>query len=139
MVPMKESKETGKVRIDKWLWAARFFKTRSLASAALNGGKVHLNSQRTKASRAVKVGDVVTVHRGFDTYEIHVDALSEKRGSATIAQTLYTETEESIKKREEAAAMRKALNQGRPASEGRPTKRNRRLIRSFTGKEIKRS
>lgn len=136
---MNEHTQTSKVRLDKWLWAARFFKTRSLASSEVNGGKVHVNGQRVKPSRAVNVGDTLTVHRGFDTYEIVVEGLAEKRGPAKFAQTLYNETEESTKKREEAAALRKASNQGMRPSDHRPSGRDRRLIRSFTGKEIKRS
>ncbi|CAG0907718.1 unnamed protein product [Cyprideis torosa] len=123
---MNKASDSVKIRLDKWLWAARFFKTRSLASAAVNGGKVHVNDQRVKASRSVNLGDSVRVHRGFDTYDIIVQGLTDKRGSATIAQTLYSETPESVAKREEATAMRKAQNAGMRPSEGRPSGRNRR-------------
>ena len=81
-----------KVRIDKWLWAARFFKTRALATEAVNGGKVHLNGHRIKASRDVKVNDIYDIQRGFERYQIVVQELSERRGPAKIAQTLYRET-----------------------------------------------
>lgn len=132
---MSDLEAVNKVRLDKWLWAARFFKTRSLATTAVNGGKVHVNDQRVKPSRAISVGDRLTVQRGLERYEIVIDGLSEKRGPAKVAQTLYTESEESIRGRDEAAALRKAANQGMRPSENRPSGRNRRLIRSFTGKD----
>lgn len=132
---MSDSSDTSKVRLDKWLWAARFFKTRSMASTAVNGGKVHVNDQRVKPSRLVSLGDRLTVQRGFDKYDIVVEGISDKRGPAKIAQTLYRETDESVTRREESAAMRKASNQGMRPSEHRPSGRNRRLIRSFTGKD----
>jgi ribosome-associated heat shock protein Hsp15 len=124
-----------KVRLDKWLWAARFFKTRSLASTAINGGKVHLNQQRVKSARAVKPGDVIEVWRGPDRYIVVVDGLALRRGPAKEAQKLYHETEESIAQREEAAAMRKLAYQGSKPSQHRPSGRDRRKIRSFTGKD----
>ena len=133
---MSDDSTNSKVRLDKWLWAARFFKTRSLASTAVNGGKVHVNDQRVKPSRTVSVGDAITVQRGFDRLDIVVEGLSDKRGPAKVAQTLYRETGESLRRREEAAAMRKAANQGMRPSEHRPSGRDRRLIRSFTGKDM---
>lgn len=123
-----------KVRIDKWLWAARFYKTRALASAAVNGGKVHLNGQRIKAARTVKVGDCYEIHRGFDRLEVIVDQLASRRGSASIAQTLYTETEKSIACREKEAEQRKLASLQRPVLDHRPNKKERRQIRSFSGK-----
>lgn len=135
MVFMREDSSAKKVRLDKWLWAARFFKTRGLASEAISGGKVHVNGQRVKPARAVQSGDSLEVQRGFDRFEIVVEGLSDKRGPAKVAQTLYRETPESIKRREDAAAMRKASNMGMRPSEHRPSGRDRRLIRSFTGKD----
>ncbi|CAG0908346.1 unnamed protein product [Cyprideis torosa] len=114
-----------KVRIDKWLWAARFFKTRSIASEAVSGGKVHINDLRVKPARAVNVGDRLTILRGLDRYEIDVLALSDKRGPAKVAVTLYQETEESIKKREDEAARRKFENAGMRPNTHRPTSRER--------------
>ena len=99
---------TEKLRLDKWLWAARFFKTRSLAKAAIEGGKVHLGGQRVKVSREIQVGDELQIRQGWDEKVIVVEALSDKRRGAPEAQGLYKETEESVKKREEAAAARKA-------------------------------
>lgn len=127
--------EGDKVRLDKWLWATRFFKTRALATEAINGGKVHVNSLRVKPSRAAKVGDVIELWRGQDRYTIVVEGLSARRGPAKVAQTLYRETEESKAQREEAAAMRKLAFQGERPTRQRPSSRDRRKIRSFTGKD----
>lgn len=124
-----------KVRIDKWLWAARFFKTRSIASVAVSGGKVHINDMRVKPARAVNVGDRLTIHRGNDEYIVDVLGLAERRGPAKVAVTLYQETEESIKKREDEAARRKFENAGMKPNLHRPTSRERGAIRRFTGKE----
>jgi len=124
-----------KVRIDKWLWAARFFKTRALASTAVNGGKVHLDGQRIKPSRAVKINDVYEIHRGFDRLQVVVNQLSSRRGPASVAQTLYTETEKSIATREKEAEQRKLSRLQQPHLDHRPTKKERRKIRSFTGKD----
>ncbi len=123
-----------KVRIDKWLWAARFFKTRALASTAVNGGKVHLDGQRIKASRAVKLNDVYEIHRGFERIQVVVNQLSSRRGPASIAQTLYTETEKSIATREREAEQRKLSRLQHPVMDHRPNKQERRKMRSFTGK-----
>jgi ribosome-associated heat shock protein Hsp15 len=118
-------------RVDKWLWAARFFKTRSLAADAVEGGKVHLNGARTKPSHALRVGDELKVRRGPYESIIIVRDLSEHRGPASEAQKLYEETEES-KKAREAVATQLRLERG-PASEssGRPTKKDRRDILGF--------
>ena len=118
------------VRIDKWLWAARFFKTRALATDAINGGKVHMNGGRVKPSRHVQVGAKLEITRTQCEQTVIVKALSDKRGPAPIAQTLYEETEESIKKREEEAEIRKTA----PKMDrliGKPTKKNRRNIIRF--------
>lgn len=123
-----------KVRIDKWLWAARFFKTRALATEAVNGGKVHLNGHRIKASRDVKVNDVYDIQRGFERYQIVVQELSDRRGPASIAQKLYHETESSIQKRNNEAEQRKLAHMQRPVFDHRPNKKERRKIRDLTGK-----
>ena len=120
-----------KVRLDKWLWAARFFKTRALAGEAVTGGKVHRSGQRIKPSRSVKIGDCFEIHRGYERYEVVVTEISERRGSATIAQTLYRETESSIEKRAIEAEKRQLAMMQRPRSESRPDKKQRRQIRQF--------
>jgi ribosome-associated heat shock protein Hsp15 len=123
-----------RIRLDKWLWAARFFKTRAIASAAVSGGKVHLDGKRAKPARAVKIDDCYEISRGHDRLEIIVVGLSERRGSASIAQTLYRETPDSIQRREHEAEQRKLAAMQRPASDRRPNKQERRKIRYFTGK-----
>lgn len=122
--------ELQKLRIDKWLWAARFFKTRSLASDAVNGGKVHLNSDRVKAAKAIKVGDVLRIRRGEETWTVTVLLLFEKRRQASLAQTMYEELAESLELRENNAANRKALSASRVVSH-RPSKKERRHIIKF--------
>ena len=118
------------IRIDKWLWAARFFKTRSLAQEAVELGRVRLAGQRLKPSRDVKPGDRLTVERGEERFEIFVEKISVVRGPAPVAQTLYRETEESREKRERASEMRKiAMEPASTIAKGRPTKRDARLIR----------
>ncbi len=126
--------EEEKIRLDKWLWAARFYKTRALASQAVTGGKVHLNGQRIKPSRPVKINDCYQLQRGYERFEVIVRQLSGKRGSASIAQTLYVETEDSITKREIESEKRKLAAMQRPHSDHRPNKQERRKIRRFTGK-----
>lgn len=127
--------ENGSVRLDKWLWAARFFKTRSLATSAIKGGKIHVNGQRSKPGKSAEIGQIIRINKSQQQFEIEIIALSDKRGNFTIAQTLYCETPESIKKREEEALMRKLANQqASPFDKGRPTKRNRRQIIRFTQK-----
>ena len=118
------------IRIDKWLWAARFFKTRSLAQEAVELGRVRLAGQRLKPSRDVKPGDRLTVERGEERFEIFVEKISVVRGPAPVAQTLYRETDESREKRERASEMRKiAMEPASAIAKGRPTKRDARLIR----------
>ncbi len=118
------------IRIDKWLWAARFFKTRSLAQEAVELGRVRLAGQRLKPSRDLKPGDRLTVERGEERFEIFVEKISAVRGPAPVAQTLYRETEESREKRERASEMRKiAMEPASTIAKGRPTKRDARLIR----------
>lgn len=119
------------IRIDKWLWAARFFKTRSLASKAVAGGKVHINGERVKASKNVAVGDSLIINRVDDEYTVVVLALSAKRGPAKIAQTLYEETPESISARERNREAHRLRIKSSPAPQKRPDKRARRLIHRF--------
>ena len=119
------------VRLDKWLWAARFFKTRSLAKAAIDGGKVHLHGIRGKASKEVKVGDELRVTRGEVVQTVVVTGLAERRGSATAAAMLYTEAAESVAKREAAAAARRMARAGAVAPPRRPDKRQRRKLKAF--------
>lgn len=115
------------VRADVWLWAARFFKTRSLAKQAIDGGKIDLNNASCKPAKAVHVGDVFRISRGEERLEVEVLALSEKRGPALVAQGLYRESEASVKAREEAKAQRKLV--GAMAPPGRPDKQARRELR----------
>jgi len=122
------------VRLDKWLWAARLYKTRSLATVAINGGKVHVNGARSKPSRDVRVGDAISLTRGEGPMELTVRALSDKRGKAIEAQALYEETLLSREARAERAVLRKARALKNPAPEKRPDKRDRRHIIKFTRK-----
>ncbi len=125
------SEHPAKLRLDKWLWAARFFKTRSLAKAAIEGGKVHLGGQRVKVSREISVGDELQIRQGWDEKVVIVQALSDQRRGAPEAQLLYRETEASRERREAEAAARKAAGGmvDRPAR--RPTKKQRRQIHRF--------
>jgi len=116
-----------RLRIDKWLWAARFFKTRSIAKTAIEGGKVHIDGQRVKVSREIGIGDIVVVKQGWDEKEIEVMALSDRRGPASEAQQLYAETERSIARRAKEAEARKAAGaMARPAQ--RPGKHERKAL-----------
>lgn len=123
--------EDGKPRLDKWLWAARFFKTRALARAAIEGGKVHYRGERCKPSKEPKVGDEVQVRQGFDARTVVIRELSMVRRGAPEAQMLYEETPASIEQREAAAAQRRAAGAGGLISEHRPTKKQRRQIHRF--------
>ena len=123
------------VRLDKWLWAARFFKTRSLAAKAVKGGKVHLNEQRVKPSRGVSVGDSLEITRNEITFMVHVCGLSVYRRPAVEAGLLYEETDESVKKREEIREMKKLLRASDSPPPKRPDKRDRRKIRDFIRKK----
>jgi len=127
----QERKPPAEVRLDKWLWATRFFKTRSLATAAVSGGKVHVNGARVKPAHEVRVGDRLTITRGTDHYEVSVLGVSDRRGPASEAQRLYEETQASRARREHEAAMRKAAALATPTTRGRPDKRTRRLIHRF--------
>lgn len=118
-------------RLDKWLWAARFFKTRSLATVAVNGGKVHVNGARAKPAREVRVGDEIAITRGQERWQIVVQALSDRRGSALDAQKLYKETPASRETRARHAELRKLAAVTAPATPGKPDKKTRRLIHRF--------
>jgi len=117
------------VRLDQWLWAARFFKTRSLAKEAIEGGKVHFQTQRPKVSKTVQVGDIYTIRQGYDERVVKVLALGEVRREAKMAQTLYEETPESLSRRLAAVETRKLL-QIRPPDH-KPSKQDRQKIISF--------
>lgn len=131
---MTQHPPQAKVRIDKWLWAARFFKTRGLAATAVNGGKVHVNGQRVKPSRPLQIGDKLEIHRQQEVFTIMITGLSDKRGPASLASQLYTETEESQAKRAELALQYKLNASLRPRGEGKPGKRDRRHIIRFIRK-----
>ena len=121
----------GKVRLDKWLWAARFFKSRSLAKAAIEGGKVHLDGQRVKVSKEITLGCELCIRQGWDEKTVVVKQLSDQRRSAPEAQRLYEETAESVDKRAARTEARRAAGgmAGRP--EQRPTKKQRRQLHAF--------
>ena len=118
------------VRLDKWLWAARFFKARQLAKEASAGGNVHYNGARSKVSKKVELGAKLAIRQGYDIKTVIIKALSDKRGPASIAQTLYQETQESIEKREHEASLRK-LNKATLPNPTKPTKKERRQIIQF--------
>lgn len=123
------------VRVDKWLWAARFYKTRSLAAAALDGGKVQVNGERVKPAKTVRPGDEVRVRLGPYEHVVLVQGTAERRGSATIAATLYTETEASRLAREKLHWQLTRAAPAMDAEKGRPTKRDRREIERFRKKD----
>lgn len=122
------------VRIDKWLWAARFFKSRALAARACELGRVQCNGQPAKPAREVKIGDMLRVTNESGDFQVEVLVVSEVRGPAAVAQTLYRETEESKEQRLKAAAERKASRQFEQPPAGRPSKRDRRKILQFRGR-----
>ncbi|MGR6980051.1 ribosome-associated heat shock protein Hsp15 [Testudinibacter sp. P27/CKL/0425] len=123
------------VRLDKWLWAARFYKTRSLAHEMIDGGKVHYNGQRSKPSKMVEIGAMLKLRQGSDEKEVEILALSDKRGNATQAQLLYRETDASIRKREQTALARKTNALSMPNPERRPNKKERRDLIKFKYQE----
>ncbi len=126
--------EINSIRIDKWLWAARFFKTRGLASESIKGGKVDLNGLHAKPSKTIQINDKLKIRRGAFVYELTVKAISKHRGSASIARELYEESEQSILDRGKLAEQLKAESALRPTTLGRPSKRDRRHIIRFTRK-----
>lgn len=119
------------VRLDVWLWAARFFKTRALAKQAIEGGKVEVQGQGAKPSRLLKTGEQLSLRRGEDQFDIQVLGLSERRGPASAAQALYAESEASRERRLRLAAERRAANAGYRAPASKPDKRARRLIQAL--------
>jgi ribosome-associated heat shock protein Hsp15 len=125
--------DAGRIRFDKWLWAARFYKTRSLAAQAIDAGQARLNGERVKPAHAVRAGDAVSLRREGVVREIAVTALSDRRGPATVAATLYRETEASVAAREQALLLRKAADAVQPRFPGRPTKRERRKLGDLLG------
>ena len=128
---MQMPEEAASVRLDLWLWAARFFKTRALAKHAIETGKVEIGGQRAKPSRGVRIGDALVVARLEERFEIEVLALSDVRGPASVAQALYRESEVSKRAREQARALRSAERAGFRPPETKPDKRARRLIRAL--------
>ncbi len=130
-----ERDDAGRVRLDKWLWAARFFKTRTLAADAIEGGKVQLNGERAKRAKGVQVGDVIRVRVGQFEHEVVVRGLSERRGPATVAATLYEETEASRQARERLALQLRSVSHDFAFESGRPSKKERRDIRRFRERE----
>ena len=128
---MDNTNSTMVVRIDKWLWAARFFKTRSLAKQAIEGGKVHYNGQRVKTSKNIELGAELTIRCGWDEKVVIIKVLSDKRRNATEASKLFDETEASITLREQRAAERKMANLTMPNHAERPNKKQRRQIHRF--------
>lgn len=123
------------VRLDKWCWAARFFKTRSLAAKAIEGGKVRMQGARGKPGKTVQTGQFLSIRAGQDLFEVEVLALSDKRGPASVARELYRETEESRRRREQAGQERKAAAASEPTFDRRPDKYQRRQIRKLLGKQ----
>ena len=132
---MSERTDIKKVRLDRWLVAARFYKTRGLAAEAVAGGKVQLNGKRTKRSHSVGPGDRVRIRKGPYEHDLEVKAVAERRGPAEKARTLYEESPESVKAREEIAAQMKAAAPAPYHGKGRPTKKQRRSMESFRRSE----
>lgn len=124
-----ESPSSDAMRVDKWLWAARFFKTRSAAKEAIEGGKVHHQGERVKVSKEIRIGMQLTIQQGFDKKTIEIKGLSAQRGPAPVAQQLYEETSDSIARRELLSTQRKLHNLARP--EHRPSKKDRRDLQKF--------
>ena len=127
-----ETTPSEKMRLDKWLWAARFFKTRSLATQAIEQGRVKLNGDRVKPAREIRPQDRLEIQLGDDVWMLTVRALSMQRGPAPVAQQLYAEAPDSIARRQQQASEHKASANPAAAIKGRPTKRDRRLIHRFT-------
>lgn len=131
---MLDTEKIARVRIDKWLWAARFYKTRAQASEAVSGGHVHINGERSKPSHQIKIGDVLKITKAGATYMITVAGLSEQRGSAQVAQTLYAEDPESIGRREQERMLYKLNAMASPRPVKRPDKRERRQLKAWLDK-----
>ena len=126
---------TEELRIDKWLWVARFFKTRSLASEAVNGGKVHLNDHRVKAGRSVKIGDTLSIQKSSDLFEILIVGINKTRRPAKEAKLLYEVSEKSRLKREQEHEIKKLASATRPVQQRKPGKREREQLRNFKQKQ----
>lgn len=131
---MMDKETQAQVRLDKWLWAARFFKTRSLAAEAIDGGKVHVNGERAKRSRIVRIGDQLEITRGREQFVIGVKELSDRRGSGAVAALLFDETEQSKLARKIVSDQQRLTAMSNPGPDNRPTKQQRRKIIRFTGK-----
>lgn len=125
-----------KVRLDKWLWAARFFKTRSIATDMINGGKVHYNGQRCKASKTIEAGAEVKIRQGFDHKIVIIKEVSDKRRNFTIAQTLYEETQDSIEQREKQALARQSSAAFSPRPDTKPDKKQRRTLLNLKNSDL---
>lgn len=130
-----QAESLARVRIDKWLWAARFYKTRALAADAVTGGHVHINSERSKPSHPIKTGDVLKITKAGTTFIITVTALSERRGSAEMAQALYVEDAESVTRREQERLLYKLNAAASPRPLKRPDKRERRQLKAWLDKQ----
>ncbi len=115
-------------RLDKWLWAARFFKTRSLATEAIERGRVKVNDERVKPARQVRIGELLDIDNGSTEWQVRVEGLSDKRGPASVAQQLYAETEASVRRRQQEAERRRLFAEPSEGIHGRPTKRDRRQL-----------
>ncbi len=133
-MPKTKNTPLSDLRIDKWLWVARFFKTRSLAAAAVKGGKVRINGDRAKPSRLVQTGDQLQIKRGDFSFDITINAMAEKRASAKQAQLLYTESQESIQQREKLAETKRIERKAAAQYGGRPDKQGRRDLLKLQGK-----
>tara|TARA_B110000114_G_scaffold149476_1_gene159918 strand:+ start:1215 stop:1679 length:465 start_codon:yes stop_codon:yes gene_type:complete len=131
IVTAKSNVSNTAIRLDKWLWAARFYKTRAIAKQMIDGGKIFYNGQRTKSGKSVTLGDTIKIRQGFDEKEIMVMALADKRRDATFASTLYQETTTSIKIREKTSLARQQGILLSPASDTKPDKKQRRQIRQL--------
>jgi ribosome-associated heat shock protein Hsp15 len=131
---MSQQNPLQNLRLDKWLWAARFFKTRQLAVEAINGGKVHLNGQRTKPGKEVRPGSRLRIHKGELEWEIVVSQIPRQRRPASEAVHFYTESEQSLERRQRIVEERRSLNPLPHPHSGRPNKRDRRMIHRFTGR-----
>ncbi len=133
---MNEQALAQSIRLDKWLWAARFFKTRQLAIEAINGGKVHLNGQRTKPGKSISIGSRLTIHKDSLEWEIEVSIIPKQRRPASEAIHFYSEDETSQQKRQIMIEEQRLLRAAAPKpTPGKPSKRDRRMIHSFTGKD----
>lgn len=127
----KANSDNSSTRLDKWLWAARFYKTRAIAKQMIDGGKVFYNGQRTKSGKNVNIGDIIRLRQGYEEKEVTIIALADKRRDASFAQTLYQETETSVESREKNSLARKQGILLSPASDTKPDKKQRRQIRQL--------